>query len=63
MTDTTALDVAALIIERQHAAGRVVTTDQLQSLLYLVQGAHYVMWGGPAFADPIIAGPGSDHPT
>lgn len=52
-----ALDVAAFIIEEQHAAGRTVDLTQLQCLLYLTQGAHLVFWGQPAFDAPILAAP------
>lgn len=56
-TATSALDVAAFIIEEQHKAGRTITLEQLQCLLYLVQGAHLMFWDEPAFNDPIIAAP------
>ena len=51
-----ALDVAAAIIERQHEEGRTIDLRQLQSMLYLTQGAHYAMWGQAAFEDEILAG-------
>ena len=57
-------DVAAAIIERQHAADRTIDKMQLQKLLYLVQGAHIELWSEPAFRDgfqayprgPVVAG-------
>ena len=52
-----ALDVAEAIIERQHEEGRTIDLRQLQSMLYLTQGASYAFWNQPAFDDPILAGP------
>lgn len=48
-------DIAALIIEEQHAAGRSIDKMQLQKLLYLVQGANLTFWGEPAFREPLLA--------
>ena len=48
-------DVAALLIDKQLAAGRSIDKLQLQKLLYLVQGSNLVFWGEPAFREPIHA--------
>jgi len=48
-------DVAALIIQEQHTANRTVDKLQLEKWLYLVLGAHYVMWGQKAFREPAAA--------
>lgn len=52
---TTAHDVAALLINEQHAAGRTIDKMQLQKLLYLVQGANLEFWGEPAFREKVLA--------
>jgi len=50
----TAHDVAALLINEQHAAGRTIDKMQLQKLLYLVQGANLEFWGEPAFRERLL---------
>lgn len=47
--------VAAALIAEQHRRGNRVDTIQLQSLLYLVQGVHFVLWSRPAFSDAFFA--------
>lgn len=53
--NTSAHDVAAMLIEEQHAAGRTIDKMQLQKLLYLVQGASVAFWGVLAFREPVLA--------
>lgn len=48
-------DVAAALIERQHAQGRTIDKMQLQKLLYLVQGASIARTAKPAFRAAIRA--------
>jgi uncharacterized phage-associated protein len=48
-------DIVALIFREQHAADRTVDKMQLEKWLYLVQGAHLVLWGHPAFREELLA--------
>jgi uncharacterized phage-associated protein len=52
---TTAHDVAAYIVARRQGVGRPVDKLQLQKLLYLVAGAHHVLWRETAFRDEFRA--------
>jgi uncharacterized phage-associated protein len=49
VVEVTVHDIAALVIEEQHRAGRPIDKLQLQKLLYLVQGAHIALAGTTAF--------------
>ncbi|MCU1461395.1 MAG: hypothetical protein JWO37_1470 [Acidimicrobiales bacterium] len=48
-------DVAALLIQEQHAAGLSIDKMQLQKYLYLVQGANLEFWAESAFREPLLA--------
>lgn len=49
------LDIAAVIVEKQQAAGRTTDKLQLQKLLYLVQSTHYELWNEPAMKGEFLA--------